>query len=207
MLWNRSLVMRDLETGSLWSHILGRCMRGELKDEELPFIPGTVTTWAEWQQKYPDTSVLNMSRKTGDYQRFVFTEPRNFVIGVKVGMSVKAYTFAYLLENPIVQEDLADTPILLAFEPETTRAFVFERSIDGKPLDFAASPREGKLVDRETNSHWDPWSGEAVAGQLQGAKLPPSYGIISFRKAWAQFYPGSEIVDLPPVEGRSFTRP
>ena len=31
-LWNRSLVIRDIETESLWSHILGKCMDGDLKD-------------------------------------------------------------------------------------------------------------------------------------------------------------------------------
>ena len=28
MLWNRSLVMYDKETGTLWSHILGEAMQG-----------------------------------------------------------------------------------------------------------------------------------------------------------------------------------
>ena len=37
-LWNRSLVMRDLETGSLWSHILGECMEGELMGKKLELI-------------------------------------------------------------------------------------------------------------------------------------------------------------------------
>ena len=31
MLWQRSLVMRDLETGTLWSHLMGKAMEGELK--------------------------------------------------------------------------------------------------------------------------------------------------------------------------------
>ena len=32
MLWNRSLVMYDVETRSHWSHILGEAMQGELLD-------------------------------------------------------------------------------------------------------------------------------------------------------------------------------
>ena len=31
MLWNRSLVMYDRETKSLWSHMLGEAMQGRLK--------------------------------------------------------------------------------------------------------------------------------------------------------------------------------
>lgn len=194
--------MRDLETGSLWSHILGRCMRGDLEGEELPFIPGTVTTWHEWLEKYPDTSVLNLSRKTHDYHRFAFTEPRNFVIGLKVGLRVKAYTYAYLLKYPLIQEDIDGTPILIAFEPKTTRAFVFERSVDDVAVEFDVALVDGHLTDRATKSRWDPWTGEAVSGDLKGAKLGARYGIISFRKAWAQFYPDTEIIDLPVSDER-----
>ena len=196
MLWNRSLVMRDLETGSLWSHILGRCMKGELEGEELSFVPGTVTTWNEWKSKFPETTVLRMTRKSFDYQRFAFSEPSSFVIGIKVGQIVKAYTFAYLSENPIVQEVLAETPIVLAFDPISTRAFVFERALNDETITFEAAYSEGSLVDQKTGSRWDPWSGEATSGERKGETLSARYGIISFRKAWALFYPGTEIVDL-----------
>ena len=40
MLWNRSLVILDAETKSLWSHILGRAMRGPLEGETLEVLPG-----------------------------------------------------------------------------------------------------------------------------------------------------------------------
>lgn len=200
MLWNRSLVMRDLETGSLWSHILGRCMKGDLEGEELSFVPGTVTTWNEWKTKFPETTVLGMSRKTFDYQRFAYSEPSGFVIGIKVGQTVKAYTFAYLSENPIVQEVLAGTPIVLAFDPVSTRAFVFDRALNDEMITFEDVYSDGALVDQKTGSRWDPWSGEATSGELKGASLSTRYGIISFRKAWALFYPETEIVDLASVE-------
>ncbi len=188
--------MRDLETGSLWSHILGRCMKGKLKDEELPFVPGTVTTWAEWKAKYPNSTVLHLPRTSFEYERFAFAEPSNFVIGLKVGQTVKAYTYAYLLENPIVQDEVGGTPILLAFEPDSTRAFVYERNLDGQTLEFSDAYTDGQLVDRETGSHWDPWTGQAVTGTLAGKQINSQYGLISFRRSWALFYPDTEIVDL-----------
>jgi hypothetical protein len=39
MLWNRSLEMRNVETGSLWSHILGEAMQGDLKGTTLQPLP------------------------------------------------------------------------------------------------------------------------------------------------------------------------
>ena len=35
-LWNRSLIMSDVETRTEWSHLLGRAMAGKLK---LPRVP------------------------------------------------------------------------------------------------------------------------------------------------------------------------
>ena len=43
MLWNRSLVILDAETKSLWSHILGRAMQGPLEGETLEALPGLMT--------------------------------------------------------------------------------------------------------------------------------------------------------------------
>ena len=39
MLWKHNLVMQDLETRSLWSHMLGECMAGELKGARLTMLP------------------------------------------------------------------------------------------------------------------------------------------------------------------------
>ena len=203
MLWNRSLVMRDLETGSLWSHILGRCMDGDLKDQELPFVPGTVTTFQDWLSKHPDSSVLLMPRTALKYQRYAYTEPRDYVIGIKVGTTVKAYTYAYLAAHPIVQETLNKTPILLAFDPASTRAFVFERKVGDEPVEFKPEYSSGNLIDVATESEWDPWSGKSTSGARSGVGLPTLYGIISYRRAWEIFYPDTEVVDLPaaaPVE-------
>ncbi len=171
-------------------------MKGELEGEELPFVPGTVTTWSDWFEKHPETSVLNMSRKTFDYQRFVYTEPSDYVIGIKVGQSVKAFTFSYLVENPIVQEKIAGTPIIIAFDPTTARAFVFDGLLNEEEIQFDDRYVDGLLVDQLTKSRWDPWSGSAILGKLSGKTLTSRYGIISFRKAWAIFYPDSPIIDL-----------
>lgn len=194
--------MRDLETGSLWSHILGRCMDGELEGETLSFVPGTVTTWSDWLTRYPDTTVLDLSRTSFDYQRLAFSDPANFVIGIKIGLKIKAYTYAYLSQHPIVQEEVAGTPIVIAFDPESTRAYVYDRTLDGGAVLFDDKYEDGYLIDLDTGSHWDPWSGRALSGDRQGEVLAAQYGIISYRRAWTTFYPNSEMVDLAaPAEG------
>ena len=69
MLWNRSLIMQDLETKSLWSHLLGQAMSGQIKGAQLQQLPGDMVTWEAWRREHPDTTVLNMSRTHRAYTK------------------------------------------------------------------------------------------------------------------------------------------
>lgn len=69
-LYNSNLVFYDRETDSLYPQILGVAVSGEERGDALSTIPVTVTSWAQWSEKYPDTLVL--SEQTGfqrDYDR------------------------------------------------------------------------------------------------------------------------------------------
>ena len=57
-LWRNSMTMIDEESGSIWSHITGRCMEGEHLDAQLEVVPSVQTTWAAWRKAYPGTRVL-----------------------------------------------------------------------------------------------------------------------------------------------------
>lgn len=75
-LWRNSLIMQDKETGSLWSHITGECLDGELKGSQLKMIPVVQTTWAEWSADHPQTRVLKKSEeiKSSGYENY-FADP------------------------------------------------------------------------------------------------------------------------------------
>jgi hypothetical protein len=60
---------------------------------------------------------------------------------------------------------------------------------DGRTLSFSIA--DGKLVDDQTGSEWDPASGKATAGPLKGSQLAPEVGVVSFRRAWRDFHPRS----------------
>ena len=61
MLWNRSLVMIDEETGSLWSHLLGEAMQGPLQGTQLEAVPSEMVTWESWRREHPQTTVREVS--------------------------------------------------------------------------------------------------------------------------------------------------
>jgi len=75
-LWRNSMIMQDRETNSLWSHVTGECMEGELKGTKLEMIPMVQTTWAKWVAAHPETRVLKKSEevKSSHYEKY-FNDP------------------------------------------------------------------------------------------------------------------------------------
>jgi len=189
MLWQRSLVMKDLETGSLWSHLLGRAMSGPLKDTELESIPSVMTDWKTWRTEHPDGTVLNLLRTSLDYLREFYHDRSQFVIGVADGPA-RAWPFDQLARQPVVNDEFNKEPVLVIFMAESSTAMIYHRRAGDRTLSFANE--SGKLIDRETGSQWEPASGKAIAGQLAGQVLPRAVGVVSYRRAWDSFHPDSE---------------
>lgn len=75
-LWRNSLIMQDKETDSLWSHITGECLDGELAGKALEQMPSVQTTWAQWKAEHPQTRVLKKSEEitSSQYQKY-FDDP------------------------------------------------------------------------------------------------------------------------------------
>ena len=196
MLWKRSLVMRDVETGSLWSHLLGKCMRGKLEGQELELLPGVMTNWQEWRERYPDTKVLGMSRTAKRYVQGIWENPGRYVFGIPLGAGrlSPAVAIKKLMRAPVVNLDAAGQSVLVTFSPEGQRAQAFDREHDGKTLRFESDGAEG-MRDLGTGSTWDAVTGKCVKGQLKGRKLTLRPGTISYREAWRNFFPKGQITD------------
>ena len=71
--------MKDLETKSLWSHLLGKCMEGELKGTQLMTLPALLTDWETWNRIHPETTVLLMRRTDNQFTRGMYRQLQNFV--------------------------------------------------------------------------------------------------------------------------------
>jgi hypothetical protein len=79
MLWNRTLVMYDSETKSLWSLLLEKGVRGPMTGRKLTTLPSELTTWKKWKSLHPETTVLNMSHMQDRFVREFYDEPHPFV--------------------------------------------------------------------------------------------------------------------------------
>ena len=195
-LWNSSLVMMDVETKSLWSHILGECMQGDLKGAVLKALPCDMVTWKAWREAHPKTTVLNLSRTSKNYGKEFYREPQRFVVGFLADGGPQHCTMAVLREQPLLNLKLGRDLLLLTYDPESTSARLFSRVLDGRELTFAAT-ETGKVRDEATGSVWDRASGTALEGPLKGKQLEARVGIVSTTRAWQTFHPESKAVTGP----------
>lgn len=107
------------------------------------------------------------------------------VIAVDLAGDARAYPLQILTWHEIVNDTIADLPILVTFCPLCNSAIVFERLVNGEPTEFGTSGllRHSDLImyDRQTESLWQQFTGEAIVGDQVGNRLTflPS-SLISF---------------------------
>lgn len=188
-LWNRSLVMRDTETGSLWSHILGLCVEGKHKGTRLETIPSDMLTWSAWKSEFPETTVLKMSRTNRNYTDAFYTSLNRFVVGIHGRSGMCHVPFSTLKQSQVVNLDARGAPIVAVYDSDSTSARLFARSVGQQVLTFELAGVQ-HFRDKETGSLWDR-SGTAIEGELKGQALKPYVGIVSFTKSWMTFHPRS----------------
>jgi len=63
VLYNSDLVLYDRATETLWDQVEAKCIVGTMTDERLELVPVSMSRWAKWRDRHPDTLVL--STKTG----------------------------------------------------------------------------------------------------------------------------------------------
>jgi hypothetical protein len=207
-----ALVMYDRQTESLWSQVLGKAIRGDLKGQELTFLPSWQTTWEDWKARHPDTLALVKGYRgiRDPYTRYydsgqagvlgeTFEDDRlstkEFVIGVQVGSDAVAYPFRYLSEIPVVNDTVGERPVLVVFDAEHASGVVFSREVDGRVLTFEWEEAL-RLRDKETGSIWDGLNGRAISGELEGATLARVKSTRSFWFGWKDFYPDTRVWGL-----------
>jgi hypothetical protein len=83
-------------------------------------------------------------------------------------------------------------PVLIVFDATGDTAIAFDRTVDGRTLDFQlrqSSTGLPVLTDAETGSQWETLTGQATGGTFQGASLQQLPANYSFWFAWTDFYP------------------
>jgi Protein of unknown function (DUF3179) len=120
------------------------------------------------------------------------------VVVLRRGGEARAYPFQILVWHEIVNDRIAGEPIAVTYCPLCNSTVAFSRRLGGRTLEFGTTGvlRNSDLVmyDRQTESWWQQLTGEAVVGELTGARLQslPSQ-ILSWRQFRAS-YPGGRVL-------------
>ena len=222
-----NLIMYDRQTETWWQQATGEGIAGEYTGQQLTFLPASIIGWAEFKGNFPEGQVL--SRETGfqrDYGRnpyagydninnspFLFRGPETpgvlpamaRVLTVELNSDAVAYPYEVLQEQGAINDTLAESEIVIFWQPGTASALdasriaegqdvgagvSFSREVDGQILTFSYDGE--KITDDQTGSEWDVF-GRAVSGELAGTQLEPIVSVNHFWFSWAAFKPETRV--------------
>jgi hypothetical protein len=125
-------------------------------------------------------------------------QPQSPVIALQIGNKARAYPLAILIWHEIVNDVLNGEPVLVTYCPLCNSAIVFSREVNDEVLTFGVSGnlRNSALImwDRQTQSWWQQFSGEAIVGSYTGTRLQIIPSILTSYGDFATRYPEGEVL-------------
>lgn len=218
-----ALLMYDHQTRSLWSHITGKAVTGQLKGKQLTMLASIPhITWKEWRLNYPNTKVLSVQfdsrRPDRKIEEPMFDSYANYrvgpntgisstqyndnrlpnkavVIGVRVNARYSAYPLTAFEKRSVINDVIGGVPVLAFHDNVSGATAVYMRTLEGKILTL--EPRGGHVAnDTTTGSRWNLVTGKAMEGKLKGKTLDqiPAMNIYWF--AWGRYHPETTVYKL-----------
>ena len=163
MLFRSNKLMYDRVTETLWHQFLGVPVVGPLANSgiRLEVIPNVLTTWGQWLEQHPDTTVI--SDETGVYPAETYLpedNPRSIyfsyraargtmfpvagieeslpikqqIFGLTFGEEARAYPREVLAQTPLLNDNLGGQDVVIV-----TVTGGGSRAFDGQGLDFEFS--------------------------------------------------------------------
>ena len=150
--------------------------------------------------------------------KYVVTADR--VIGVQINGKSRAYPLNLMNVHEVVNDELAGVPIAVTFSPLCDSAIVFDRRVNGEPLQFGVSgllldsnlvmydkqpevvakasmnPEQSQSVAvTSASSLWSQMAGKAIAGPALGKTLAeiPNVNVCTW-KHWLATHPTTEVI-------------
>lgn len=125
-------------------------------------------------------------------------QPQSPVIMLEIDGKARAYPLAILIWHEIVNDVLMGESVLVTYCPLCNSAIVFSREVNGEVLTFGVSGnlRNSDLImwDRQTQSWWQQFSGEAIVGSYTGTRLQIIPSILTSYGDFAARYPEGEVL-------------
>ena len=101
--------------------------------------------------------------------------PLEPVLSLGINGDFRAYPLCILLWHEIVNDVVGGVRVLVSYCPLCNSGVVFDRRLSGRVLQFGNTGRlrhfDMVMYDRQTESWWQQFLGEALIGELTGAQL------------------------------------
>ena len=204
--------MWDDATGTVWSHLNGVALDGDLAGEQLEILPLQTTTWAAWLAGHRDTTVptndtsyryrgggIGGAGLSGTFRDTLDgVDPRlpdnELLIGVLAGDEAWAFPLDAIPEDAPMQASVGGVPVVIFEDALGIPSHAYHRVLsDGTTLDFARS-EDGAITDVQTGSVWHP-DGLALEGELAGVQLAFVTSFFTEWYGWAAFHPDTLIYE------------
>jgi hypothetical protein len=202
ILYQRSFVLYDHQTDSLWLQVTGEAVQGTLTGQRLQVIPSTLTYWNRWKERYPQTQVLMGQHAAGDMGTYTgLTEEHRDHHGLVVYLqgSARLYPFSLLDKKGVFQEEWRGEAVAVVYSRPGGLAVAWKRRVGDRVLTFddhsVGPPVQFTLRDQQTGSLWDALSGVAESGPLAGESLQRMLGHPILLDRFAVFHPEGTVAE------------
>lgn len=122
----------------------------------------------------------------------------------------RAYPLRILVWHEIVNDRIGDLAINVSYCPLCGSAMVFDRTIEGRQLEFGVSgllyQSDVLMYDRQSESLWSQLAMEAVSGPLVGQKLRLLAAEHLTWRAWRTKYPHGRVLSTDTGHSRDYER-
>lgn len=136
--------------------------------------------------------------------------PQEPVIVLRIGRAARAYPLQILMYHEIVNDVLAGVPVAVTFCPLCNASLVFDRRVGGRILDFGTTGRLRKsdlvMYDRQTESWWQQFTGQAIVGALSGTQLKTIPAEVVAFDTFLAAYPLGEVLSRRAGYSRPYGR-
>lgn len=119
-----------------------------------------------------------------------FVNDSDMVLAVEINGKAVAYPMDALRQQRLVINTIDTTPIFVALGDDNKSVRAFERTIDGRALEFFV--KDNQFVDAETGSTWD-FSGKAISGALTGKELKKISVLKDYWFDWKIYHPDTSV--------------